>query len=61
DNVLAYELCNNAEYKKVPTSDKIINSQEILEEYMSKIYKTLKKDSDQSRATHLASKLFKKL
>ena len=59
DNVLAYELKNNAQYKKIPLLDKSINSQKILEEYVSQIYKTLKKDTDQSRATHLASKLFK--
>ncbi|ELZ6511045.1 RNA degradosome polyphosphate kinase, partial [Campylobacter jejuni] len=59
DNVLAYELKNNGEYEKIPSSEKIIDSQQTLEEYVSKIYKTLKKDTDQSRATHLASKLFK--
>ncbi|EHR8429030.1 hypothetical protein ACT5NU_001869, partial [Campylobacter jejuni] len=53
------ELKNNGEYEKIPSSEKIIDSQQTLEEYVSKIYKTLKKDTDQSRATHLASKLFK--
>ncbi|EAI8341628.1 RNA degradosome polyphosphate kinase, partial [Campylobacter coli] len=59
DNLLAYELQNDGEYAKVASNEKVIDSQQILEEYVSKIYKTLKKDTDQSRATHLASKLFK--
>ncbi|EAI7731540.1 RNA degradosome polyphosphate kinase, partial [Campylobacter coli] len=59
DNLLAYELQNDGEYAKVASNEKVIDSQQILEEYVSKIYKTLKKDADQSRATHLASKLFK--
>lgn len=29
--------------KKIPSSEKIIDSQQTLEEYVSKIYKTLKK------------------
>ncbi len=59
DNVLAYKIKNNGEYEKIHTNEKKIDSKKNIEEYVSKIYKTLKKDTDQSRATHLASKLFK--
>lgn len=61
DNDLAYELDNNGKYQKIHTNkeEKINNSQQILEEYISRIFNTLKKDTDQSRATHLATKLFR--
>ncbi|TEY00528.1 RNA degradosome polyphosphate kinase [Campylobacter sp. US33a] len=61
DNALAYELDNEGEYHKIipKENEKILDSQQTLEDYVSKIYKTLKKDTDQTRATHLASKLFK--
>ncbi len=61
DNVLAYELDGKGEYHKRQLKDKekIIDSQQVLEEYINKIYKTLKKDTDESKAMHLASKLFK--
>jgi len=59
DNELAYELDTLGEYHKIKRSEneKINDSQQILEEYITKIYKTLKKDSD--KASHLSSKLFK--
>ncbi len=61
DNVLAYELDGKGEYhkRKLKDKEKAIDSQQVLEDYISKIYKTLKKDTDESKATHLASKLFK--
>ncbi|MCH5337073.1 MAG: RNA degradosome polyphosphate kinase, partial [Campylobacter sp.] len=61
DNVLAYELDNKGEYHKreLREKEKAIDSQQVLEEYISKIFKTLRKDTDESKATHLASKLFK--
>ncbi|MBZ7961418.1 RNA degradosome polyphosphate kinase [Campylobacter molothri] len=59
DNTLAYELQSNGEYIKVEQNDKIIDSQQTLEDYVNKIYQTLKKDTDQAKATQLASKLFK--
>ncbi|WP_337203605.1 RNA degradosome polyphosphate kinase [Campylobacter sp. W0018] len=59
DNTLAYELQSDGEYIKVEQNDKTIDSQQTLENYVSKIYQTLKKDTDQTRATQLASKLFK--
>lgn len=61
DNVLAYELKKDGEYEKIKPSEneKEINSQMKLEEYISRIFKTLKKDTDQSRGIRLASKLFK--
>lgn len=60
DNVLAYELDANGEYHKslAKKDEKMLDSQQTLEEYISKIYKTLKKDADRTRAAHLASKLF---
>ncbi|MBZ7937811.1 RNA degradosome polyphosphate kinase [Campylobacter molothri] len=59
DNTLAYELQSDGEYIKVEQNDKIIDSQQTLEDYVNKIYQTLKKDTDQAKATQLASKLFK--
>ncbi|AJC87949.1 RNA degradosome polyphosphate kinase [Campylobacter insulaenigrae] len=61
DNDLAYELNSDGRYKKIIINkdDKINNSQKILEDYISRIFYTLKKDTDQSRATHLATKLFR--
>ncbi|AJC92798.1 polyphosphate kinase [Campylobacter subantarcticus LMG 24377] len=61
DNDLAYELDSEGVYRKVILSDaeKNNNSQQILEEYISRIFNTLKKDTDHSRAAHLATKLFR--
>ncbi|TKX30559.1 RNA degradosome polyphosphate kinase [Campylobacter estrildidarum] len=58
DNTLAYELQSDGEYVKVEQNDKTIDSQQTLEDYISKIYQTLKKDTDQAKAAQLASKLF---
>ncbi|WP_257402775.1 RNA degradosome polyphosphate kinase [Campylobacter lari] len=61
DNDLAYELNSEGRYRKIALNEaeKINNSQQILEEYISKIFNTLKKDTDHSRAAHLATKLFR--
>ncbi|MPB46441.1 RNA degradosome polyphosphate kinase [Campylobacter lari] len=61
DNDLAYELNGEGRYRKIALNEaeKINNSQHILEEYISRIFNTLKKDTDHSRAAHLATKLFR--
>jgi len=60
DNVLSWNLRNDGEYAKVERGkDKAINNHVILEEYMNKIYKTMKKDTTSSKAENLARKLFK--
>ncbi|MCV3381034.1 RNA degradosome polyphosphate kinase [Campylobacter sp. IFREMER_LSEM_CL2127] len=61
DNDLAYELDSEGRYRKITLNEaeKINNSQQILEEYISRIFNTLKKDTDHSRAAHLATKLFR--
>ncbi|TXE83528.1 RNA degradosome polyphosphate kinase [Campylobacter peloridis] len=61
DNDLAYELDSEGRYRKISlqNDEKINNSQQTLEEYISRIFNTLKKDTDQSRAAHLATKLFR--
>ncbi|MDX1808885.1 MAG: RNA degradosome polyphosphate kinase [Sulfurospirillaceae bacterium] len=60
DNSLAWELKNTQEYEKIENDgSKIINSQKILEDYINKIYKTLRKDSTSNKAERLAKKLFK--
>ncbi|EAK9939484.1 RNA degradosome polyphosphate kinase [Campylobacter lari] len=61
DNDLAYELNSEGRYRKITLNEaeKINNSQQILEEYISRIFNTLKKDTDHSRAAHLVTKLFR--
>ncbi|TQR31866.1 RNA degradosome polyphosphate kinase [Campylobacter sp. MIT 99-7217] len=60
DTELAYELQKDGSYERVKKiNDKTMNSQEKLEEYVGRIFKTLKKDRDQSRAKRLASRLFR--
>lgn len=61
DNDLAFELQNDGEYQKVARKEgeKIINSHEILENYISKIYKSVKKDTDKAKADLIAAKLLK--
>ena len=60
DNTLSWNLRHDGEYAKVERGkDKAINNHVILEEYMNKIYKTMKKDTTSSKAEHLARKLFK--
>jgi polyphosphate kinase len=60
DNNLAWELQNDESYKRVEvTGQKVINSQKILGDYISKIFNTLRKDTNTSKADKLAKKLFK--
>ncbi len=60
DNYLAWELQSDKSYKRVEvTGQKVINSQKILGDYISKIFNTLRKDTNTSKADKLAKKLFK--
>lgn len=61
DNDLAFVLAGNGEYRKatLKEDDALINSQSVLEDYVSKIYKTTKKDTDRAKSEQLASKLLK--
>ncbi|MGP1533533.1 MAG: RNA degradosome polyphosphate kinase [Campylobacter sp.] len=61
DNELAFELQNSGEYAKVAPKegDARINSQEVLEEYVSGIYKATKKDSDKGKSEQMVAKLLK--
>ncbi len=61
DNELAFELQNSGEYAKVrpKDGDARINSQEVLEEYVSGIYKATKKDSDKGKSEQMVAKLLK--
>lgn len=62
DTELAYELNNDGEYTlaKVKENQKSFNSQQFYENYMNRIFRTLKKDSgDQDKVQILASKLLK--
>ena len=61
DNELAFELQNSGEYTKVrpKEGDARINSQEVLEEYVSGIYKATKKDSDKGNSEQMVAKLLK--
>ncbi len=60
DNCLAWELQEDGEYKKVKNKgEKSIDNHKILEDYVNKIYKTLRKDTTSNKAERLARKLFK--
>ena len=60
DNYLGWELQNDKNYKRVEvTGQKVINSQKILGDYINKIYNTLRKDTNTSKADKLTKKLFK--
>lgn len=60
DNVLSWDLNKDGEYTKSEKDlDKAVNNHIILEEYINKIYKTMKKDTSSSKAEKLAKKLFK--
>ncbi|AII14697.1 polyphosphate kinase [Campylobacter iguaniorum] len=61
DNELAYELGSDGEYTSVIRGDneKPLNNHEFFEDHLNRVFKTLKKDSDQDKAQILASKLFK--
>ena len=59
DNVLAFELQSDGEYKKIEpkNGEKQINNHEIFELYYNKIYKNLRKHSDETEI--LTTKLLK--
>ncbi len=60
DNSLSWELESDGNYVKTQKDgEKIINNHVILEEYINKIYKTLKKDTSSNKAEMVARKLFK--
>ncbi|EAJ0328309.1 RNA degradosome polyphosphate kinase [Campylobacter fetus] len=61
DNDLSYDLGNDGEYTSVIRADneKSLNNHEFFENYLNKVFKTLKKGSDQDKVQILASKLFK--
>jgi len=60
DNTLSWDLNNDGTYVKTEKGkNKAINNHIILEEYINKIYKTMKKDTSSSKAEVLARKLFK--
>ena len=61
DNELAFELQNSGEYAKVrpKEGDARINSQDVLEEYVSGIYKATKKDTDKGKSEQMVAKLLK--
>ena len=60
DNSLSWILKNDGEYiKESVEEERQANSQTMLEEYVNRIHKSLKKDSTASKAEQLAKKLFK--
>jgi polyphosphate kinase len=61
DNQLSWKLDPDGEYTKieVPKGAKPINNHQILEDYINKIYKSIKKDATSSKASRLSRKLFK--
>ncbi len=61
DNQLSWKLGPDGEYTKieVPKGAKPINNHQILEDYINKIYKSIKKDATSSKASRLSRKLFK--
>ncbi|MDR1460923.1 MAG: RNA degradosome polyphosphate kinase [Campylobacteraceae bacterium] len=59
DNMLSWSLDNDGKYTKIQNDKKAINCQQMLDEYINRIYKTLKKDSSSSKADQLSKKLFK--
>ena len=61
DNELAFELGNNGEYKMITKQkeQKGVNSQEFFENYMNRIFRTIKKGNDQDKVQIMAQKLLK--
>ncbi|MDR1614197.1 MAG: RNA degradosome polyphosphate kinase [Campylobacteraceae bacterium] len=60
DNALSWQLGVDGKYTKQDIGEaKKINCQQMLEEYINRIYKTMKKDTGSSKADQLAKKLFK--
>jgi polyphosphate kinase len=60
DNTLSWQLGEDGKYtKSEPQNTHAINCQLTLEEYINRMYKTLKKDVGTSKVEQLAKKLFK--
>lgn len=59
DNVQAYELKEDGSYERVAGEGKSVNSQKILEEYVSALYASLKRDEEDAKAKRLAKRMFK--
>ena len=60
DNMLSWELGEDGKYTKVELNgNKAINNHNLLEDYINRIYKTVKKDASSSKADQLTRKLFK--
>jgi polyphosphate kinase len=61
DNTLSWYLGPDGEYTKPALSEetKAIDSHQILEDYINRIYKTVKKDASSSKVDQLTRKLFK--
>jgi polyphosphate kinase len=60
DNILSWQLKEDGAYEhQALKDDKEINCQQMLEEYINRIYRTMKKDTTSSKADQLAKKLFK--
>lgn len=60
DNTLSWKLEKDGIYTKAEEGEnKAINNHNLLEDYINRIYKTLKKDATSSKADQLTRKLFK--
>lgn len=59
DNELSWLLKKDGKYRKSGVREKSVDSQQILEEYINRIYKSIKKDATSSKADLLTRKLFK--
>ena len=60
DNVLSWTLGSDGEYTEIePTDERAVNNHTVLEDYMNKIYKAQKKDTNSHKAEKLARRLFK--
>ena len=58
DTALSWKLLEDGSYKKIK-SDRYIDSQEVMESYINKIYKMLSKDKEKKTIRKLANKLIK--
>lgn len=59
DNELSWLLKKDGKYRKSGAREKSVDSQQVLEEYINRIYKSIKKDATSSKADLLTRKLFK--
>ncbi len=59
DTALRWELLSDTNYQRVlpPSGQKALNSQEFLENYINKLYKSMKKDTLHSKKSILAKKI----